>query len=111
VGESPPDYLAWTAPSRAVPLPKALAKHQGTITPKYDLRVPTCLRWRSAIAYDDHLAANKPGEMDRAEAFGRVYLTVCVELGGVLTGEPGCRNEKETEGEMFSDTNLNSRSG
>ena len=37
------------------------------------------------ILYD----ANQPGEMDRAEAFGADILRVCVELGGVLTGEHG----------------------
>jgi FAD linked oxidases, C-terminal domain len=33
--------------------------------------------------------ANKPGELERAEAFGNDILRLCVEVGGVLTGEHG----------------------
>ena len=42
------------------------------------------------ILYD----ANKPGELDRAEAFGADILRLCVEVGGVLTGEHGVGVEK-----------------
>src|SRR3546814_18488496 len=42
------------------------------------------------ILYD----ANKPGELDRAEAFGSDILRLCVEVGGVLTGEHGVDVEK-----------------
>ena len=42
------------------------------------------------ILYD----ANKPGEMDKAEAFGADILRLCVEVGGVLTGEHGVGIEK-----------------
>jgi len=37
------------------------------------------------ILYD----ANKPGEIERAEAFAPTSCAGCVELGGVLTGEHG----------------------
>ena len=37
------------------------------------------------ILYD----ANKAGELERAEAFGSDILRLCVEVGGVLTGEHG----------------------
>ena len=33
--------------------------------------------------------ANNPGELERAEAFGADILKLCVEVGGVLTGEHG----------------------
>jgi glycolate oxidase len=36
----------------------------------------------------------KPGELDRAEAFGAAILKLCVEVGGVLTGEHGVGVEK-----------------
>jgi glycolate oxidase len=36
----------------------------------------------------------KPGELDRAEAFGAAILRLCVEVGGVLTGEHGVGVEK-----------------
>jgi glycolate oxidase len=42
------------------------------------------------ILYD----ANRPGELDRAEALGADILRLCVEVGGVLTGEHGVGVEK-----------------
>ena len=36
----------------------------------------------------------KPGDLDRAEAFGADILRLCVEVGGVLTGEHGVGVEK-----------------
>jgi glycolate oxidase len=38
--------------------------------------------------------ANKPGEFDRAEAFGADILALCVEVGGTITGEHGVGKEK-----------------
>jgi len=56
------------------------------------------------ILYD----ANKPGEMERAEAFGADILRCCVELGGVLTGEHGVGIEKrDLMPEMFTEIDLN----
>eukprot|EP01035_Chromulina_nebulosa_P014030 gene14030-18572_t len=56
------------------------------------------------ILYD----ANKPGEMDKAEAFGADILRLCVEVGGVLTGEHGVGIEKrDLMPEMFSEVDLN----
>lgn len=55
------------------------------------------------ILYD----ANVPGELDRAEAFGNDILRLCVEVGGVLTGEHGVGVEKrDLMPVMFSDTDL-----
>ncbi|HEV2563326.1 MAG TPA: FAD-linked oxidase C-terminal domain-containing protein [Rhizomicrobium sp.] len=49
----------------------------------------------------------KPGELDRAEAFGGEILKLCVEVGGVLTGEHGVGVEKrDLMGVMFSDADL-----
>jgi len=42
------------------------------------------------ILYD----ANKPGQLERAEEFGADILKLCVEVGGVLTGEHGVGVEK-----------------
>jgi glycolate oxidase len=42
------------------------------------------------ILYD----ANQPGQLERAEAFGADILRLCVEVGGVLTGEHGVGVEK-----------------
>jgi glycolate oxidase len=55
------------------------------------------------ILYD----ANTPGELDRAEAFGSDILKLCVEVGGVLTGEHGVGVEKrDLMGEMFGEDDL-----
>ena len=55
------------------------------------------------ILYD----ANKPGEIERAEAFGSDILRLCVEVGGVLTGEHGVGVEKrDLMGTMFDETDL-----
>ncbi|MCI4680484.1 FAD-binding protein [Rhodoblastus acidophilus] len=56
------------------------------------------------ILYD----ANEPGELDRAEQFGQDILRLCVEVGGVLTGEHGVGVEKrDLMGAMFNETDLN----
>ncbi len=55
------------------------------------------------ILYD----ANKEGEIERAEAFGADILRLCVEVGGVLTGEHGVGVEKrDLMGAMFDDNDL-----
>jgi glycolate oxidase len=38
--------------------------------------------------------ANKPGEFERAEAFGAAILALCVQVGGTITGEHGVGMEK-----------------
>ena len=49
----------------------------------------------------------REGELDRAEAFGADILKLCVEMGGVLTGEHGVGVEKKAlMGVMFSDVDL-----
>jgi glycolate oxidase len=51
--------------------------------------------------------AMKDGELERAEKFGADILRLCVEVGGVLTGEHGVGVEKrDLMGEMFSDADL-----
>jgi glycolate oxidase len=55
------------------------------------------------ILYD----ANQPGEIERAEAFGSDILRLCVEVGGVLTGEHGVGVEKrDLMGTMFDESDL-----
>jgi glycolate oxidase len=38
--------------------------------------------------------ANKPGDLEKCEAFGADILRLCVEVGGCLTGEHGVGIEK-----------------
>jgi glycolate oxidase len=55
------------------------------------------------VLYD----ANKPGEVERAEAFGFDISKLCVEVGGVLTGEHGVGVEKrDLMGTMFDESDL-----
>jgi glycolate oxidase len=55
------------------------------------------------ILYD----ANNPGELQRAEDFGNDILRLCVEVGGVLTGEHGVGVEKrDLMGTMFGKKDL-----
>ncbi|PRX37110.1 glycolate oxidase [Meinhardsimonia xiamenensis] len=55
------------------------------------------------ILYD----ANKPGDLERAEAFGAEILKLCVEVGGCLTGEHGVGVEKrDLMGVQFSRADL-----
>ena len=76
---------------------------------KYDLRVANVFHagdgnLHPLIMYD----ANIPGELERAENFGADILRLCVEVGGVLTGEHGVGVEKrDLMREMFSEIDLN----
>ncbi|HSM20187.1 MAG TPA: FAD-linked oxidase C-terminal domain-containing protein, partial [Hyphomicrobiales bacterium] len=108
VGRITPDYYCMdgTIPRRR--LPEVLSAMRG-MSEKYDLRVANVFHagdgnLHPLIMYD----ANKPGELDRAEAFGADILKLCVEVGGVLTGEHGVGVEKrDLMGEMFSEDDLN----
>lgn len=51
--------------------------------------------------------ASKPGELQKAEAFGAEILRVCVAAGGCITGEHGVGVEKLAQmPDQFSDTEL-----
>jgi glycolate oxidase len=88
-------------------LPKVLAAMR-KMGEKYGLRCANVFHagdgnLHPLILYD----ANQPGELERAEAFGADILKLCVEVGGVLTGEHGVGVEKrDLMGEMFSKEDL-----
>lgn len=51
--------------------------------------------------------ANKPGDLEKCEAFGAEILKLCVEVGGCLTGEHGVGIEKrDLMVHQFSDDDL-----
>src|ERR1700692_1086823 len=108
VGRISPDYLCMDGTIPRGALPEALSRIR-ELSKKYDLRVANVFHagdgnLHPLILYD----ANKPGEIERAEAFGADILRACVELGGVLTGEHGVGIEKrDLMGEMFSEIDLN----
>ena len=86
---------------------EALTRIRG-FSEKYGLRVANVFHagdgnLHPLIMYD----ANLPGELERAEAFGQDILRLCVEVGGVLTGEHGVGVEKrDLMDVMFNETDL-----
>ena len=80
----------------------------GKLSERYGLRVANVFHagdgnLHPLILYD----ANRPGELEKAEDFGADILKLCVEVGGVLTGEHGVGVEKrDLMGAMFSETDL-----
>jgi glycolate oxidase len=94
VGRLSPDYYCMdgTIPRRE--LPRVLAAMR-EMQQRYGLRVANVFHagdgnLHPLILYD----ANVPGELDKAEAFGFEILKLCVDVGGVLTGEHGVGLEK-----------------
>src|ERR1700735_2496889 len=80
VGRISPDYLCMDGTIPRGALPQALARIRD-LSEKYGLRVANVFHagdgnLHPLILYD----ANKPGEMDKAEAFGADILRCCVEL-------------------------------
>ena len=108
VGRISPDYYCMdgTIPRAKLPL---VLRRMKELSAKYGLRVANVFHagdgnLHPLILYD----ANKPGELERAEDFGADILRLCVEVGGVLTGEHGVGVEKrDLMPVMFSETDLN----
>jgi glycolate oxidase len=107
VGRISPDYYCMDGTIPRAQLPLVLRRMQ-EMSAKYDLRVANVFHagdgnLHPLILYD----ANKPGELERAEEFGADILKLCVEVGGVLTGEHGVGVEKrDLMPAMFSEADL-----
>ncbi|HEX6442911.1 MAG TPA: FAD-linked oxidase C-terminal domain-containing protein [Stellaceae bacterium] len=107
VGRISPDYYCMDGTIPRARLGEVLTK-TAELSEKYGLRVANVFHagdgnLHPLILYD----ANKPGEIDKAEAFGADILRLCVELGGVLTGEHGVGVEKrDLMGTMFDENDL-----
>ena len=107
VGRISPDYLCMDGTIPRGKLAEVLTRIRG-FSEKYGLGVANVFHagdgnLHPLILYD----ANKPGEMDKAEAFGADILRTCVELGGVLTGEHGVGVEKrDLMPAMFTEIDL-----
>ena len=107
VGRLSPDYYCMdgTIPRRALPL---VLERMEEMSARYGLKVANVFHagdgnLHPLILYD----ANRPGELARAEDFGSEILRLCVEVGGVLTGEHGVGVEKrDLMGSMFSQPDL-----
>ena len=106
-GRISPDYYCvdGTIPRRALP---EVLDAMVQMSRRYGLRVANVFHagdgnLHPLILYD----ANVEGELERAEAFGADILRLCVEKGGVLTGEHGVGVEKrDLMEEVFSETDL-----
>jgi glycolate oxidase len=107
VGRISPDYYCMDGTIPRAQLPRVLARMR-ELSATYGLRVANVFHagdgnLHPLILYD----ANQPGELECAEAFGAEILKLCVEVGGVLTGEHGVGVEKRDLMEtMFTQTDL-----
>jgi glycolate oxidase len=107
VGRISPDYYCMDGTIPRGRLPEVLQRMQA-LSAQHGLRVANVFHagdgnLHPLILYD----ANQPGELERAEAFGADILRLCVEVGGVLTGEHGVGVEKrDLMPAMFDATDL-----
>ncbi len=107
VGRISPDYYCMdgTIPRRRLP---EVLQRMARLSATHGLKVANVFHagdgnLHPLILYD----ANKDGELERAEAFGADILRLCVEVGGVLTGEHGVGVEKrDLMPVMFSESDL-----
>src|SRR5579875_2352601 len=108
VGRIAPDYYCMDGTIPRARLPEVLSQIRA-LSQRHGLAVANVFHagdgnLHPLILYD----ANKPGETERAEAFGADILRLCVAVGGVLTGEHGVGVEKrDLMPTMFSETDLN----
>jgi len=107
VGRISPDYYCMDGTIPRARLPQVLLRMR-ELSQEYGLRVANVFHagdgnLHPLILYD----ANKPGELERTEAFGAEILKLCVEVGGVLTGEHGVGVEKrDLMPAMFTEVDL-----
>jgi len=107
VGRISPDYYCMDGTIPRARLPQVL-KRMRELSETYGLAVANVFHagdgnLHPLILYD----ANKPGELERTEKFGADILKLCVEVGGVLTGEHGVGVEKrDLMPAMFSEADL-----
>jgi glycolate oxidase len=107
VGRLSPDYLCMDGTIPRGQLAHVLAR-MAELSEKYSLRVANVFHagdgnLHPLILFD----SNIEGETEKAEAFGADILRLCVEVGGVLTGEHGVGIEKrDLMGVMFTEDDM-----
>lgn len=107
VGRISPDYVCMDGTVPRKKLAEVLTRI-GRLGDKHGLRVANVFHagdgnLHPLILFD----ANKDGELAAAEALGADILRLCVEVGGVLTGEHGVGIEKrDLMPSMFDETDL-----
>ena len=107
VGQISPDYFCMDGTIPRARLPEVLTR-VAEMSEHYGLGVANVFHagdgnLHPLILYD----ANNPGDLDKAERFGADILKLCVQVGGVLTGEHGVGVEKrDLMGVMFTEDDL-----
>ena len=107
VGRISPDYYCMDGTIPRARLAEVLARIRA-LSERHGLAVANVFHagdgnLHPLVLYD----ANEPGQVERAEAFGVDILKLCVEVGGVLTGEHGVGVEKrDLMGTMFDEGDL-----
>jgi glycolate oxidase len=107
VGRISPDYYCMDGTIPRARLAEVLARIRA-LSERHGLAVANVFHagdgnLHPLLLYD----ANEPGQVERAEAFGVDILKLCVEVGGVLTGEHGVGVEKrDLMGTMFDEGDL-----
>jgi glycolate oxidase len=102
-----PDYYCMDGTIPRHELPRVLTR-MAELSAHYGLRVANVFHagdgnLHPLILFD----ANRPGELERAERFGADILRLCVEVGGVLSGEHGIGVEKrDLMPAYFTETDL-----
>jgi glycolate oxidase len=107
VGRISPDYYCMdgTIPRSKLPL---VLHRMAEMSQRFGLKVANVFHagdgnLHPLVLYD----ANKPRDLETAEQFGAEILKLCVEVGGVLTGEHGVGVEKrDLMPVMFNETDL-----
>ena len=107
IGRISPDYICVDGTIPRKKLAEVL-RRMAVISDKHGLRVANVFHagdgnLHPLVLFD----ANQPGELERAEAVCSDILKLCVEVGGVLSGEHGIGVEKrDLMGTMFTEDDL-----
>lgn len=107
IGRISPDYICVDGTIPRKKLAEVLERMQG-LSDKHGLRVANVFHagdgnLHPLVLFD----ANQPGELESAEKLCADILTLCVEVGGVLSGEHGIGVEKrDLMGTMFTEDDL-----
>jgi glycolate oxidase len=94
IGKIAKDYYCTDGTIPRGQLPEVLHRMEG-MSKNYGLKYANCFHagdgnLHPIVMYD----AAKPGDLEKAEAFGADILRACVDVGGVLSGEHGIGVEK-----------------
>ena len=107
MGRISPDYYCMDGTIPRAMLPRVLSRMR-ELSQQFGLRVANVFHagdgnLHPLILYD----SSRQGELERAETLGAEILKLCVEVGGVLTGEHGVGVEKrDLMPTMFSEIDL-----